>query len=304
MGTPGVSTPSYTMLRSGPMRIRTRTVSRALAMVLGLAPFVAGEELSGTLYLGEDLEIFVQPEPGLIGKLFGALGLSRPPEPLSLDDTATLGRDRVLVGLADDEPQLYARVTPRKEVEHWYRISRSTARWFQLSVADGVKLERVKKGALDVFEGSVRDDPWFLRVAAPDSLKVDAPPQRPGFGFWLREYVYNYDELAHSQGAGKAKGKGGKPKADNFSTLKTALVSALPRELDETSKDPEPFERIKQLRTFIEKAGVEELTPLRDLLEEKVESYGSEESAGGPEAAARKEYDRMLDIVRKRTSDR
>lgn len=272
----------------------------ALLVAALLACPAAAEELEGELQIGENLDVYLLPEPGFFNKLFSSVGLSSPPEPVNLTQTAKLGRDEIVLAVDEDgiSVDVFAKVRLADEGEpDWYRVGRSTTRYWKMAVKDGVKIMRVKKSALDVFEGTVDGDPWFLRVTAPAGLAADGKPASPDLKFWLSEFVLNYDELSHSGG-----GEGGKP--DNYGTLKKALVTVLPDELDPVGGDAHVFERVKQLADYVRKAGVDELVPLRDLLEAKMERLDALDP-DDPDAleTARDEYEKLLADLRTRTAD-
>lgn len=281
----------------------------AAALMLAAAPPSHAEDLEGQLFVGENLDLFLLPEPGLFQKVFGAVGLASPPEPVNLTETARHGRDEVLVAVpppaedGEDEPlgtwDLYAKVKGGDGEEAWYRIARSAFTFTKIGLQEGVKIRRVKKGALDVFEGQVKGDPWLLRVEAPAGLGLDKAPERAPVDFWLNEFVFSYDEVTHSTSSGDEK-------EDDYTVLRRALVTVLPDELDPESLDPQPFERLKQLETYVRKAGYEELAPLRDLVEAKVQRMQALEDGGAegePFAAAKARYASLLEVLRERTAD-
>ncbi len=273
-----------------------RSLPMAVALLLACASPGPGEELQGRLYLGEDLHLYLLPDPGLFTRLFSAVGISSPPEAVDLTATSALGRDELVFARApgeDGEWDLYARVRSRRDEESWYRVARSTRRLWEIALVDRVKIARVKKGALDVFEGSVRDDPWFLKIEAPTAAEVPERPSRLPFRFWLDEFVFSYDDMAHSRGSRGAKAQ------DNYTTLKRALVTALPESLGDKAP-PEHAERVKQLSEVVRKAGNEELVPLRDLLEAKVEALEAGDEGADPVLAV---YRELLEHARRRTAD-
>lgn len=275
-----------------------RLLSLALALV-GLVTPALAEELAGELAIGENLEIYLMPQPGFFQRVLGSIGLSSPPQPISLVDAAARGRDRVVVAQTEDDWSIFAKVRPAEGEEFWYDIGKPSTKFWQIHLKDGVVISRVKKDAVQIFEGSVDGDPWFLRVDAPSKLRMEEEitPQLVGIKFWLDEYIFNYDEISHSTRSGKAR-------TDNYSVLRDALVTGLPDELDVGSDDPEPFERFKQLAVYVGRARSDELVPLRDLLEAKVERL-REAPVEDPKAReeARKQYTELLEGLRKRTTD-
>jgi hypothetical protein len=273
-------------------------VFTSLLLVNGLVTPGYGEDLSGVLSIGEGLEVFLTPQPGFFTRIFAAIGLSSPPIPVSLTAAAVLGRDSVVVAEMDEDWGIYARVHPSEGEEKWYAIGRPSTRFWDMRLRSGVSISRVKKNANQIFEGAVEGDPWFLTVKSPDKLVLeeDAHPVPVGMKFWLNEYIYSYDEASHSSA--------GLKKKDNFRVLKEAIVSGLPDELDMYAEDPVPYERFKQLGEFVKRAGEEDLVPLRDLLEAKVERL-EQAPIEIPEARdeAVKRYEEILENLRRRTLD-
>ena len=278
---------------------RTKASVLALAALLVFGAPAPGEELAGELAVGENLEIFLVPKSGFFGRMLVSLGLSSPPKPVSLTEAAVLGRDEVVVGQTEDEDwSLFAKVRPEEGRVVWYNIGKPTTKFWKIRLKDGVSIARVKKTALQTFEGSIEGDPWFLQVAAPDQLSVEEAirPKLVGMKFWLDEYLFQYDEATHSISGSK--------KVDNYSVLRDAIITALPDELDHYGDDPEPFERVKQLQVAVRRALPEDLAALRDLLEAKVERLDeSEPEDEAARTAAREIYEELLTKLRERTSD-
>lgn len=277
----------------------TRSILLGSVLIgLGVVGPGAAEDLVGELAVGEKLEVFLAPQPGFFTRILAAIGLSSPPIPVSLTAAAVLGRDSVVIAEMDEDWGLYARVHPSEGEEVWYRIGKPSVRFFDMKLQEGVNISRVKKTADQIFEGTVKGDPWFLKVDAPNKhqLEEESQPVPVGMKFWLSEYIFSYDEATHSIGGAKKK--------DNFTVLKNALVSGLPDELDVYSDDPIPYERFKQLKAYIEGAMEDEMVPLRDLLEAKVERLEMlpiEDPDAREEAS--KKYEELLRFLRERTSD-
>ncbi len=265
----------------------------------GLTP-VFSENLEGSLALGKNLEIYLLPQAGIFNRLFSALGLASPPKPVSLTEAAMLGRDDVLFAKKETEEwSIFARVRPSEGEVVWYEIGKPTTKFWKIKLRDGVTISRVKQSASQRFEGSVEGDPWLLRVDAPKKLahEDEVTPKLVGIQFWLDEFVFQYDETAHYTGKASEK-------PDNYSILRDAIVTALPDDLDEYSADPEPFERYKQLRLALKRAHPDDLIPLRDLLEAKVDRLNTiPEDDPDARKKAKDLYGELLADLRKRTSD-
>ena len=236
---------------------------------------VLGEELEGTLFLGDGLNIKLAEQESFFQELLRYFNLKKSPRNLiNLSELGAKG-DNIFIG---EDMKLY--FTSESNNGAAYCIGKARKLW-ELELDKDVDLAQVKTVG-DLFSSKDKGN-LKLRIKTGSSRKRAREVKQATFRFWLEELVFEYDSYSPDNSTD-----------ENYPYICNAIKSALP--LSENDSDNR-LSKIEYLKEYINEVSGMDLIPLRSLIEEVMNDALSRKAS----VKLIKDYEEILSGIIKKT---